>query len=121
MTQTPKTVDDYIAGFPANVQAILQQIRQTLKQAVPEASEAIKYGMPTLVLHGNMLSYGAYKTHIGIYPAPHGDDEFNRVLATYKTEKSTVRLPLDQPIPYDFIRQLAQLRAKAMIPRSPES
>jgi uncharacterized protein YdhG (YjbR/CyaY superfamily) len=107
---TPQTIDAYIAAFPDDVQAILQQIRRTIHEAAPEATEAISYQMPTFKLHGNLVSFAAYKKHIGLYPAPSGDETFNERLAPYRTEKSTIRFPLDKPVPYDLIDEIVKLR-----------
>lgn len=111
-SRTPKTVDEYIAGFPDDVQAILQRIRATIKEAAPAAEESIKYQIPTYTLKGNLVSFAAYQKHIGLYPAPSGTPEFNQALAVYRAEKSTVRFPLDKPIPYDLISQMVTLRVE---------
>ena len=107
---TPKTVDAYIAGFPPAIQAILQQIRATIRTAAPDAAETIKYQMPTYVLNGNLVSFGAYQHHIGLYPAPAGTEQFQQALSVYMSKKSTVRFPLHQPIPYALIGELVQFR-----------
>lgn len=107
-----KTVDEYIAAFPADVQSILQQIRATIRRSAPDAEEAIKYQIPTYTLYGNLISFAAYQKHIGLYPAPSGTPEFNQALALYRAEKATVRFPLDQPIPYDLISQMVALRVQ---------
>lgn len=107
-----RTVDEYIAGFPADVQSILQQIRATIRRSAPDAEEAIKYQIPTYTLYGNLISFAAYQKHIGLYPAPSGTPEFNQALAVYRAEKATVRFPLDQPIPYDLISQMVALRVQ---------
>jgi uncharacterized protein YdhG (YjbR/CyaY superfamily) len=116
--KSPSTIDEYIAGYPADVQQILQKIRSIIREVVPEAQEAIKYQMPTFTLKGNLVSYGAYKNHIGLYPAPEGDEKFNKELSVYKTEKSTVRFPLDQPVPYDLIRQILTYLVEANLKRA---
>jgi len=112
---TPKDMDEYIAGFPKDVQERLDKIRMTIRTAVPDAIETIKYGIPTFTLYGNMLSFAAYKKHIGLYPAPSGTEEFNKKLSAYIAEKSTVQFLLDKPIPYDLISQIAMFRAKDML------
>ncbi len=106
----PKTIDEYIAGFPDEIQDRLKKVRLTIRNAAPEAKETIKYQMPTFTLRGNLISFAAYKKHIALYPAPEGDEQFNFKLSAYKAEKSTVRFPLDQPIPYDLISQIVKLR-----------
>ena len=69
----PTTIDDYIAGFPPNVQVILQKIRATIRKAAPNAEETINYQMPTFTLHGNLVHFAAFKNHIGFYPTPSGN------------------------------------------------
>jgi len=115
---SPKTIEEYIAGFPDDVQEILQKIRMTIRKAAPDAEETIKYEMPTFTLKGNLVHFGAYKTHIGLYPAPTGDEKFNTELAAYKAEKGTVRFPLDKPIPFDLIGQIVELRVKENLKRA---
>jgi len=109
-TESSNMVEVYIAAFPADTQAILNQIRATIRAAAPAAQETIKYNMPAYVLDGFLVSFAAYKKHIGIYPAPNGDEAFNERLAPYRAERSTVRLPLNKPIPYDLIDEIVRLR-----------
>ena len=100
----PQTIDEYISGFPKNVQDIMQKIRATIKKAAPDAEETIRYKMPTFNLQGHYLVYFAgYKKHIGFYPAPIGRDEFKAEIAPYESGKGTLQFPLDQPIPYKLI------------------
>lgn len=108
----PASVDEYIAGHPSKLRAILKKIRAAMKKGAPGAEEAIKYGMPTLVWHGNLVSYGVYKTHVGVYPRPKGDTAFRKAMAPYEALKSTYRFPLDEPIPLDLIEQIAKFRAQ---------
>ena len=115
---TPKTIDEYISGFHGDIREILEKVRMTIKAAAPEAEETIKYQMPTFTLRGNLISFAAYKKHIGLYPAPTGDEEFNRKLMVYKTEKSTVRFPLDKPIPFDLISNIVKYRVKENLSRT---
>ncbi len=108
----PTTIDAYIAGFPPDVQRTLRKIRLTIRKAAPQAEEAIKYQMPTFTLYGNLVSFGVYKQHIGVYPVPAGTQKFQQEIAPYRSAKSTLRLPLDEPIPFDLISQLVQFRVK---------
>ncbi len=107
-----KTIDAYIATFPIAVQTILQKVRTTVKMAAPEATEAIKYQMPTFVLNGNLLHFAAYKNHIGFYPAPSGIEAFTNELSIYKGAKGSVQFPIDKPIPYDLITKIVEFRVK---------
>ena len=109
-----KDIDEYIAGFPPKVQKLLQKIRMTIRKAAPEAQETIKYQMPTFTLNGNLISFGAYKKHIGVYPVPRGVAEFKDELSAYEGEKATLRLPLDEPVPAGLIGRIVKYRVKAM-------
>jgi uncharacterized protein YdhG (YjbR/CyaY superfamily) len=109
----PKTIDEYIANFPQEVQAILEKIRMTIKNAAPDAEETISYQMPTFTLEGHYLVYfAAFKKHIGFYPAPIGIAEFEADLVGYESGKGTVKFPLDKPIPFDLIRKIVLYRAQ---------
>ena len=108
----PKTIDDYIAAFPREVQVILQQIRQVIHETLPGLGETISYGMPTFTLNGKYLVYiAAHKKHIGLYPAPTGVEEFQEAVALYGGGKGTLKFPLNKPMPFDLIRRVARFRA----------
>ena len=109
----PNAVDAYIATFPPDVQAILQQIRQVIHDTRPGLGETISYGMPAFTLHGKYLVYvAAHKKHIGLYPAPTGVEEFHEAVALYGGGKGTLKFPLDQPMPFDLIRRVVRFWAK---------
>jgi uncharacterized protein YdhG (YjbR/CyaY superfamily) len=114
----PKTIDEYIAGFPSDVQAILEQIRMTIREAAPDAQEKISYQMPTFTLNGNLIHFAAFKNHIGLYPTPTGIEEFKKELSGYEGGKGSVRFPLDKPIPFDLISRIVKFRAKEMLARA---
>jgi uncharacterized protein YdhG (YjbR/CyaY superfamily) len=106
----PKDIDEYIAGFPADIQELLQNIRRTIHEAAPDAEETIKYQMPTFVQNGNLVHFAAFKNHLGLYPAPHAIEEFKDELSAYEGAKGSVRFLLDQPIPYELIGRIVRFR-----------
>ncbi len=110
--ETPQTIDEYIAGFPTDVQEILQRIRQTIREAAPEAQERISYKMPTFTLKGNLVYFAAFKNHIGFYPIPSGIEEFKEELSAYEQGRGSIQFPLDKPIPYDLISRIVKFRVK---------
>jgi uncharacterized protein YdhG (YjbR/CyaY superfamily) len=115
----PKNIDEYIAGFPHDVQEILEKIRMTIRKAAPDAEETISYQMPTFTLKGKYLVYfAAFKKHIGFYPAPVGNAEFEAELAVYEAGKGTVKFPFDKPIPFDLISKIVEFRAKENVERA---
>lgn len=110
---SPKTVDDYIAAFPKDVQPILQKMRTTIKEAAPEVEEAISYQIPTFKLNGHYLIYfAAYKKHIGLYPVPIGDAAFKKELLPYASGKATLKFPLNDPIPYKLVSKIVKVKVK---------
>lgn len=117
--QTPKTIDEYIAGFSPDVQAILQKVRVTVHRAAPKAEETIKYGMPTFMLNGNLVYFAAFKKHIGFYPPAGGDAALQKQLAPYRQPKGTLQFPYDQPIPYALITKIVKQRVKDNTKRVP--
>jgi uncharacterized protein YdhG (YjbR/CyaY superfamily) len=108
----PKDIDEYIAGFPKDVQEILEKIRQTIRQAAPAADEKISYQIPTFTLHGPLIYFAAFAKHVSVYPAPRGAEGLKEELSAYKGGKGTVQFPLGKPVPYDLIARIVKLRAK---------
>jgi len=104
------TIDEYIALFPAQVQARLNELRAVIKAAAPEASEKISYAMPTFFLKGNLVHFGAHANHIGFYPTPSGMEQFQQELSVYKTAKGSAQFPMDQPLPLELVTRIVKFR-----------
>ena len=113
-TATPDTIDAYIAGFPPEVQVVLQQVRATIRAAAPDAIEAITHRIPTFVYGGNLVHFAAFSRHVGLYPAPSGTEHFKVQLAPYKAGKGSVQFPLGQPMPVALIGQIVALRLQEL-------
>jgi uncharacterized protein YdhG (YjbR/CyaY superfamily) len=107
-----KNIDEYIAGFPKDIQKKLEAIRTATSKAAPAAEETIKYAIPTFTLNGNLVSFAAFKNHIGFYPVPRGVEQFKKELSAYKGNKSTLQLPLDKPIPLALISKIVKFQVK---------
>jgi uncharacterized protein YdhG (YjbR/CyaY superfamily) len=103
-------VESYIAGFPPEIQSILQNVRQIIREEVPEAEEKISYQMPTYHFIENLVHFAAFKKHLGFYPTPSGIAAFEDELGGFKHAKGSVQFPFDRPIPYDLIRRIVQFR-----------
>lgn len=115
---TPKTIDEYIAGFPDNVQKLLEKVRQTIRKAAPDATETISYSIPAFTLHGQLIFFAAFRRHIGLYPAPRGVAEFKQELVAYKGGKGTVQFPFNEPIPLRLVSRIVKYRVKANLARA---
>ena len=102
------SIDDYIATFPEDIQAVLQEMRAIIKAAAPDAQEKISYQMPTFALKGNLVHFAAWKNHIGFYPAASGMEAFEDELSGYERSKGSIHFPLDQPQPHDLITRMVQ-------------
>jgi uncharacterized protein YdhG (YjbR/CyaY superfamily) len=117
-TKIPINVDEYISNYPVKVQIILRKIRQTIRSAVPKAEETISYQMPAYKFEGNLIFFAAFKEHIGIYPLPSGINKFKKELSRYASGKGSIKLPLDEPIPYLLIKKIVIYRANENIAKA---
>lgn len=115
---TPQTIDEYIAGFPRDVQARLEKMRAVIRKASPDAEEAIKYQLPTFILHGNLVHFGAFTKHIGFYPTPTGIEKFQDELSVYERAKGSVQFPFDKPLPLRLIGKIVKFRVKENLERA---
>jgi uncharacterized protein YdhG (YjbR/CyaY superfamily) len=113
-TRDFQSVDDYIASQPEATQGVLELVRSAIRKALPRADEVISYKMPTYKLHGRaVLYFAAWKQHYSLYPAgARLVAAFAKALAPYKVIKSTIRLPLSEPVPVKLIARIAKFRVK---------
>ncbi len=107
-----KNIDEYIAVFPKDVQKKLKEMRTTIRKVVPQAEEAIKYAIPTYVLNRNLVSFAAFKNHIGLYPVPREVEAFKKELANYAGAKATAQFPLDKPLPLKLVVKIVKFLVK---------
>jgi uncharacterized protein YdhG (YjbR/CyaY superfamily) len=104
------SIDQYIATFPKDIQAILKSLRKTIKAAAPGADEKISYQMPAYYLKGNLVYFAAFKNHIGFYPTSSGIKTFEKEISAYKYAKGSVQFPLDRPLPLLLIKKIVKFR-----------
>lgn len=103
-------VDNYVDGFPEEIQAFLKQIQKAILLAAPEAQQKISYGIPTFFLNGNLVHFAAFKNHIGFYPVPSGMKAFKEELSVYKQGKGSVQFPFDKPMPLNLVTEIVKFR-----------
>lgn len=111
-TKKPENIDEYIGGFPNDIQEILEKIRMTIQKAAPEAKEKISYSMPAFDQNGIVVYFAAFKNHFGLYALPTGHEAFKNELSSYKSGKGSVQFPFSKPIPYDLITRIVKFRVK---------
>lgn len=106
--KAPQTIAEYIREQPEDVQPILRQLQETIREAIPDAKEKISWSMPTFWKGCNLIQFAASQKHIGLYPGPEAVEVFADRLAGYPTSKGTIRLPLNQPMPLELIADIAR-------------
>jgi uncharacterized protein YdhG (YjbR/CyaY superfamily) len=109
-----KSVSEYIATQPGEVQPALRRVRSIIRKAMPGAEEAISYQIPAYKLHGSAVLYFAgWKKHYSLYPATDRlVAAFEKDLRPYEISKGTIRFPLGEPVPAKLIERIAKFRAK---------
>ncbi|MFV0465530.1 MAG: iron chaperone [Lachnospiraceae bacterium] len=112
---SPATIDEYIAGFPPEIQLLLVQMRETIKEVLPDAVEKISYQMPTFYQKKNIVHFAAFKNHIGFYPTPSGITHFEEELSKYKSSKGTAQFPISEPLPLNLVREITLFRKKEVL------
>ena len=106
------SVAEYFSSFPKETREILNQVRETIKSAAPEATEKIAYNMPAFTLNGPLVYYAAFKNHIGFYATPTGHEKFAKELSKYVQGKGSVQFPIDEPMPLALIKKIVAFRVK---------
>jgi uncharacterized protein YdhG (YjbR/CyaY superfamily) len=105
-------IDQYIGQFSPEIKDLLKKVRETIRKAAPEATETIKYQMPTYVLEGNLVHFSANKHHLGFYPSPSGLTAFSEEISAYKNSKGAVQFPYNREIPYALIEKIVRFRVE---------
>lgn len=114
----PTTIDEYISAFPQNIQEKLNEMRLTIRNAAPEASEKISYRMPAYTLNGMLVYFAAHKNHIGFYPFTSVIKAFNCELTPYHTSKGGIQFPYKEPLPINLIQKIIEFRVKENIDKA---
>jgi uncharacterized protein YdhG (YjbR/CyaY superfamily) len=114
----PKNFEEYITAFPAETQKILEQLRETIRKAAPDADEIISYGMPSFRLNGRLVYFAAFKNHIGFYPMVTGIEAFKTNFSGYKWAKGSVQFPLQKPLPHELITKIVKFRVRENLEKS---
>ena len=109
---TPKTISDYIKAAPKDVREKLRQMRACIRAAAPDATEGLKWGMPAFSHRRILVTFAAFKRHIGFYPTPSAVNAFARELAEFKTAKGSIQFPLELPLPLPLIARITAFRVR---------
>ncbi len=107
------SVDEYMTTVPPQSREAVEELRRLVREAVPEATEIISYGIPTFDLAGqHLVHFAGYEKHVGLYPTPSAVQTFKDELKPYKTTRGSVQFSLDQPLPVDLVRRMVEFRVQ---------
>jgi uncharacterized protein YdhG (YjbR/CyaY superfamily) len=108
----PNTVTEYIDAAPKETRKKLREMRSTIRAAAPEATEGLKWSMPAYTGKRILVTFAAFKNHIGFYPTPSAVEAFAKELSGYATAKGSIQFPLDKPLPLSLIRKITAFRVR---------
>jgi uncharacterized protein YdhG (YjbR/CyaY superfamily) len=109
----PKTIDEYLSTVPEDKRRALQKLREQIRAAAPEATEAISYSMPAFKFKGNLVSFAAFKDHCSLFPmSVEAIEAFGDELKDYRTSKGTLRFTPDKPLPAALVKKLVKARMR---------
>jgi uncharacterized protein YdhG (YjbR/CyaY superfamily) len=111
-----ETVDEYLSALPQHARAVAASLRQTIRQAAPQAEEVISYNIPAFRWNGILVWYAVFKKHVGLYPKASAIAAFQSELAPYKTSKGAIQFPIDQPIPAGLVKKIVKFRIEENTP-----
>ena len=106
----PKSVDEYIQSFPKDIKDRLTSIREQIIKAAPKAEQSLKWGMPAFSYDRILVTFKAFKNHIGFYPTPSALKAFAKKLSDYKTGEGSIQFPHDKPLPLKLIEEMTAYR-----------
>jgi uncharacterized protein YdhG (YjbR/CyaY superfamily) len=110
-TGIPKSVDEYIAGFPEREQRALEEIREAIHSVTPpDSTEVISYRIPAFKHKRVLVWYGAFANHCSLFPTAAVLEAFKDELKDFSTSKGTVQFPTGKPMPVALIKRLVKAR-----------
>jgi uncharacterized protein YdhG (YjbR/CyaY superfamily) len=114
-TAKPRNISEYIHAAPKSVQKKLREMHKCIRAAAPGAKESLKWGMPAFSYTRILVTFKAFKNHIGFYPTPSAVTAFQNHLVKYKTASASIQFPLDQPLPLTLIGNITSFRVQESI------
>ena len=108
----PNTITEYITAAPKEARAKLREMRACIHKAAPGATEGLKWGMPAFSYRRILVTFAAFKHHIGFYPTPSAVKAFAKNLTKFNTAKGSIQFPLEKPLPLPLIRKITEFRVR---------
>jgi len=111
----PKSITEYINASPKQAQKKLREMRACIRASAPGAKESLKWGMPAFSYGRILVTFAAFKHHIGFYPTPSAVRAFANDLLKFATAKGSIQFPLEKPLPLPLIRKITAFRVRESI------
>ena len=111
----PTSTTEYINAAPKEAQKKLREMRACIREAAPGATESLKWGMPAFSYRRILVTFAAFKHHIGFYPTPSAVRAFAKDLSKFVTAKGSIQFPLEKPLPLSLIRKITAFRVRESI------
>ncbi len=110
----PKSMDEYLAGMPADHRAALEKLRRTIRAVAPDAEECISWGLAAFRLNGRpLVALGGWAKHCALYPMSSATVKaFQNDLRDFEASKGTIRFSPDKPLPTALVKKLVKARMK---------
>ena len=108
----PKTIDEYINAAPKDAQKKLREMLACIRAAAPGAKESLKWGMPAFSYKRILVTFAAFKNHIGFYPTPSAVKAFANDLSKFTSASASIQFPLEKPLPLPLIRKITAFRVQ---------
>jgi len=111
----PKTITAYIHAAPQEARKKLREMRACIRASAPGAKESLKWGMPAFSYRRILVTFAAFRDHIGFYPTPSAVRAFRKELGRFSTAKGSIQFPLDQPLPLPLVGKITAFRVRESI------
>src|SRR6186997_2737813 len=108
----PVSIAEYIQVAPKEAREKLRQMQACIRAAAPGAKESLKWGMPAFSYKRILVTFAAFRHHIGFYPTPSAVKAFEKDLLKYNTAKGSIQFPLEKPLNLSLITKITKFRVK---------
>lgn len=107
-----RSIAEYINATPQGTREKLLELLECIRAAAPGATESLKWGMPAFSYGRILVTFAAFKNHIGFYPTPSAMKAFAGDLSKFTTASASVQIPLEGPLPLSLIRRITEFRVR---------
>ena len=107
-------IDDYLKNVPADQRKLLEELRKEMRKLLPNAEEAISYGLPCLIVDGKVVGgFAANKNFCSYYPFAGATlGLLKNELANYSQTMSALHFTAEKPLTKKIIKLLVDTKLK---------